>query len=224
MDDTTAGRVARNWIAAWNSHDLDRILGHYTDDVVFTSPRITEFLGDPRGRVEGRDALRHYWATALAQLADLAFTPWSTCGPGSTPCTGPSSGRILPTMPRSPPATRSRPRRRSWRDRSARGRRGRAGAGCRGRRSGARRSRHDRQPGAGRPGRGRKRVRVGRRPAAPADGGSLGRCPPLLKPATPVASSGAPGAIPAHASPSRWRRRAARSSSSRPPRPRTADR
>jgi ketosteroid isomerase-like protein len=74
MDDTTAGRVARNWIAAWNSHDLDRILGHYTDDVVFTSPRITEFLGDPRGRVEGRDALRHYWATALAQLADLAFT------------------------------------------------------------------------------------------------------------------------------------------------------
>jgi ketosteroid isomerase-like protein len=74
MDDTTARRFARSWIDAWNSHDLDRIIGHYTDDVVFTSPRIIEFLGDPRGRVEGRDALRHYWATALAQLPDLAFT------------------------------------------------------------------------------------------------------------------------------------------------------
>jgi hypothetical protein len=44
----------------------------------------------------------------------------------------------------------SRPRRRSWRDRPARGH-GRAGAGCRGRRSECPRSRHDRQQGAGRP-------------------------------------------------------------------------
>jgi len=27
-----------DWIAAWNAHDLERILSHYREDVLFTSP------------------------------------------------------------------------------------------------------------------------------------------------------------------------------------------
>ena len=27
-----ARRFAEEWIAAWNAHDLERILAHYTDD------------------------------------------------------------------------------------------------------------------------------------------------------------------------------------------------
>ena len=33
-----AKRFAREWIEAWNSHDLDAILSHYATDVVLTSP------------------------------------------------------------------------------------------------------------------------------------------------------------------------------------------
>jgi ketosteroid isomerase-like protein len=29
---------AEDWIAAWNAHDLDRVLSHYADDIVFLSP------------------------------------------------------------------------------------------------------------------------------------------------------------------------------------------
>lgn len=62
---------AAEWVAAWNARDLPRILGHYTDDVVFLSPTAQAVVGD--GRVEGKAALRDYWAKALARVPDLRF-------------------------------------------------------------------------------------------------------------------------------------------------------
>jgi ketosteroid isomerase-like protein len=32
LTQTTAEAFASEWIEAWNSHDLDRILAHYSDD------------------------------------------------------------------------------------------------------------------------------------------------------------------------------------------------
>ena len=65
---------AAEWIAAWNSHDLDRILAHYAEDVVFHSPASSRYTGDPTGRVAGKPALRDYWSRALAAYPDLTFT------------------------------------------------------------------------------------------------------------------------------------------------------
>ena len=33
-----AERFAKDWVAAWNSHDLDSILEHYEDDFEMSSP------------------------------------------------------------------------------------------------------------------------------------------------------------------------------------------
>ena len=41
MDKEQAQQLAEEWYAAWNSHDLERILSHYSDDVVFVSPAPT---------------------------------------------------------------------------------------------------------------------------------------------------------------------------------------
>ena len=35
IDADFARAFAANWIAAWNAHDLERILEHYTEDVSF---------------------------------------------------------------------------------------------------------------------------------------------------------------------------------------------
>ena len=40
-----AADFARLWLADWNSHDLDAILGHYAEDVIFTSPKVLGFTG-----------------------------------------------------------------------------------------------------------------------------------------------------------------------------------
>ncbi|MFF7993352.1 nuclear transport factor 2 family protein [Kitasatospora xanthocidica] len=74
VDHAFAQRFAGEWVAAWNARDLEGVLTHYTDDVVFSSPRVVTVLGEPSGEVRGKGALRAYWSKALALLPDLRFT------------------------------------------------------------------------------------------------------------------------------------------------------
>ncbi|HPI92413.1 MAG TPA: nuclear transport factor 2 family protein [Deltaproteobacteria bacterium] len=69
----SAERFAREWIEAWNSHDLDRILVHYSDDFALTTPYIAEFLKEPSGAVKGKKAAEEYWKNALRRAPDLHF-------------------------------------------------------------------------------------------------------------------------------------------------------
>jgi ketosteroid isomerase-like protein len=62
---------AAEWIAAWNSHDLERVLSHYSAGIVFLSPVAQTVVGN--GRVIGISALRSYWGKALAGRPDLKF-------------------------------------------------------------------------------------------------------------------------------------------------------
>lgn len=64
---------ACDWIDAWNARDLERILSHYSRDVVFTSPVAAHIVPDSGGVIRGIDALRSYWALGLEQIPDLHF-------------------------------------------------------------------------------------------------------------------------------------------------------
>ena len=73
MDEQQAKQLAAHWIESWNSHDLDHIMEHYSDDVVLTSPVAARILNDPNGAVRGKAALRSYFAKGLAFYPDLKF-------------------------------------------------------------------------------------------------------------------------------------------------------
>jgi ketosteroid isomerase-like protein len=62
---------AIEWEAAWNSHSLDRILAHYSEDVIFRSHKAMRLVGV--GELKGKQALRAYWAAALEKQPDLSF-------------------------------------------------------------------------------------------------------------------------------------------------------
>ena len=66
-------RFADEWIEAWNSHNLERILAHYSDDFVMSSPRIAQIAGEPSGILQGKAAVAAYWSKALQMLPDLKF-------------------------------------------------------------------------------------------------------------------------------------------------------
>lgn len=68
-----ARAFAHEWVAAWNAHDVERVLVHYAEDVEFRSPFIATFAGDTAGHLRGKPALRAYWTTALQKLPDLRF-------------------------------------------------------------------------------------------------------------------------------------------------------
>jgi hypothetical protein len=68
-----AERLAHDWIDAFNRHDLEAVLAHYTDGVAFASPAIVEVLGDPSGTLHGKEALRAYFQRGLAKYPNLGF-------------------------------------------------------------------------------------------------------------------------------------------------------
>ncbi len=66
-------KFAETWIDSWNSHDLDRILEHYADDVEVTTPMIKVVMGIDDGTVRGKADVRRYWGIALEKVPDLRF-------------------------------------------------------------------------------------------------------------------------------------------------------
>jgi ketosteroid isomerase-like protein len=67
-----ARRFAQEWIDAWNSHSLDRVLALYDDTVVLSSPVALQRLGGD-GTLRGKPALRDYFSRGLQSLPDLRF-------------------------------------------------------------------------------------------------------------------------------------------------------
>src|SRR5579872_3620358 len=74
-----ADRFGREWVAAWNSHDLDRICSHYADDIEFNSPFVYSLIGDTAGTVTSIPALRNYFRAALERFPTLQFEYLFTC-------------------------------------------------------------------------------------------------------------------------------------------------
>ena len=69
MDDQT---FAEQWISDWNRKDVEAVLSHFNESVVFTSSRAKAILGSTR--VEGKSRLREYWTTAINQIQTIRFT------------------------------------------------------------------------------------------------------------------------------------------------------
>jgi hypothetical protein len=64
---------ADEWLTAWNRHDVDAVLGHFHDNVVFSSPVAARLMPQSGGLVRGKAALREYWSAALQMIPDLHF-------------------------------------------------------------------------------------------------------------------------------------------------------
>ena len=68
-----AWSLANDWVAAWNSHDLDAIMTHYEDTVELTSPAAAQLLGTSDGKVAGKANLRAYFQRGLEAYPELRF-------------------------------------------------------------------------------------------------------------------------------------------------------
>ena len=73
MNRDDAWKLAKEWIAAWNAHDLEAILTHYEEAVELTSPVAAQLLGKADGRVAGKANLRAYFQRGLEAYPELRF-------------------------------------------------------------------------------------------------------------------------------------------------------
>jgi uncharacterized protein (TIGR02246 family) len=65
--------LGREWITAWNSRDLERVLALYAEDSEMTSDRIPALGFDGSGTLRGKASIRAYWDKALQLLPNLHF-------------------------------------------------------------------------------------------------------------------------------------------------------
>jgi ketosteroid isomerase-like protein len=63
-----------HWVQAWNARDVEAVLEHFHDDVVFTSPVAARLFPETAGVVRGKAALRRYWTEAVQRIPNLRFT------------------------------------------------------------------------------------------------------------------------------------------------------
>jgi len=64
---------AKDWIGAWNSHDLERIMSHYSPDVVFEAETVRARWEKPDGKLLGIAELRKHFALGLELAPQLKF-------------------------------------------------------------------------------------------------------------------------------------------------------
>ncbi|WP_300673470.1 nuclear transport factor 2 family protein [Soonwooa sp.] len=64
---------AKEWINVWNSHNLEKILEHYSDDIEITTPMIKMATGNDSGTLKGKQNVGEYWKKALQKIPDLKF-------------------------------------------------------------------------------------------------------------------------------------------------------
>ena len=75
LSTSEARHFASDWIAAWNAKDLERIVSHYREDVLFSSPFAITHAGAEDGVVHTRPALCAYFKRALNAYPELRFEP-----------------------------------------------------------------------------------------------------------------------------------------------------
>ncbi|MBC8065484.1 MAG: nuclear transport factor 2 family protein [Chlorobia bacterium] len=65
MDAIAAEQIAKSWTDAWNNHDVDALMEHYSEDVVFHSPFVKLLNSDQSGVIRGKEALREYFVRGM---------------------------------------------------------------------------------------------------------------------------------------------------------------
>jgi hypothetical protein len=65
---------AQEWIDAWNAHDPERVVSHFADDVVISSPLAAQLRPGSNGVLRGKDVVLAYYRDGLARSDALHFT------------------------------------------------------------------------------------------------------------------------------------------------------
>lgn len=73
LNHQTATAFANSWISAFNSHNPDLILEHYSDRVLFASPFVQYLHFNEQGVIHNKQHLRSYFETGLKASPDLHF-------------------------------------------------------------------------------------------------------------------------------------------------------
>ena len=65
--------IAKQWLQAFNDHNLEKLLSLYDDHAEHYSPKLKARQPETKGIIKGKAALRNWWQDAFNRLPDLAY-------------------------------------------------------------------------------------------------------------------------------------------------------
>ena len=68
-----AKKFAEEWVTDWNSHELEKILTHYSEDFIIESPLAEKRIPGSNGKVAGKANIKAYWKMGLGANSKLEF-------------------------------------------------------------------------------------------------------------------------------------------------------
>ena len=68
-----AAAFAKDWVDAWNAHDIEKILSHYSEDFTIETPMAIKLYPESHGIVVGKSEVRKYWTIGLEKSPNLKF-------------------------------------------------------------------------------------------------------------------------------------------------------
>lgn len=64
---------AQEWVAAWNTHDVTKLMTFCAEDFEMSSPLVSDVGAGASGTVKGREAVGEYWGNMLVRAPGLRF-------------------------------------------------------------------------------------------------------------------------------------------------------
>src|SRR4051812_35551411 len=65
--------IAKKWLAAFNEHNLEKLLSLYDDYAEHFSPKLKLRKPETEGKIKGKDAMRNWWKDAFERLPELSY-------------------------------------------------------------------------------------------------------------------------------------------------------
>jgi ketosteroid isomerase-like protein len=65
--------LVRDWLSAWNSRDLERLMNHYHENIELSSPAIVKRWNIATGKLSGKDALRKHFTKGFEDVNHMSF-------------------------------------------------------------------------------------------------------------------------------------------------------
>jgi ketosteroid isomerase-like protein len=74
ISDGWGQEFANDWLAAWNSKDLNKIIEFYADEVTMISPTVTELTGYQEGITVQKSDIKELYSKLFVQIPELHYS------------------------------------------------------------------------------------------------------------------------------------------------------
>ncbi|HLY69965.1 MAG TPA: nuclear transport factor 2 family protein [Puia sp.] len=65
--------LVRDWLNAWNSRNIERLMSHYQENAELSSPTIVKRWNIATGRITGKEALRKHFLKGFEDINHSSF-------------------------------------------------------------------------------------------------------------------------------------------------------